>query len=108
MFQSINNFVMHSYHWHHRRMSQLICVIFFIRTPHNKQMKRIHFHQKPFKCWHQKGNPKGSRVTLALDYPFTIRSYQAVSLPQHTCNKQIDEQFKIILGYMHNIQFVTT
>src|SRR6218665_2068084 len=29
------------------------------------------FHQKPFKYWNQKGNPKGSRVPLPLDYSFT-------------------------------------
>ena len=39
---------------------------------HHTTYKSINanFHQKPLKCWHQKGNPKRSRVPLPLDYPF--------------------------------------
>ena len=51
-----------------------------------------------------KGQYKGvkSPAAAGLHFHVHVRSYtyQAVSLPQH--NKQIDEQFNIILGYNNN------
>jgi len=43
----------------------------YSNTTQTYKSNDANFHQKPFKCWHQKDNPKGSRVPLPLDYPFT-------------------------------------
>jgi len=52
-----------------------------------------------------KQQPKRVKSPSTAGLPFQIRSYLAVSLPQH--NKKINDQFKIVSDCMHNMQFMT-